>query len=38
MGRNLYKISAGKQENRPLGRPTFRLGDNIKTDLGEITY
>jgi hypothetical protein len=35
--RNAYKLLVGKPEGgRPLGRPTHKWLDNIKTDLGEI--
>jgi hypothetical protein len=35
--RNIYKIFVGNPEwKRPLGRPRYRLEDNIRMDLGEI--
>jgi hypothetical protein len=37
--RNAYRILAGKPEGkRPLGRPRRTWVDNIKMDLGEITW
>jgi hypothetical protein len=36
-GRGVYRVLVGKtEENRPLGRPSFRWEDNIKMDLQEI--
>ena len=36
-GRSTFKILAGKpRENRPLGRPRRRWGDNIRSDLKKI--
>jgi hypothetical protein len=35
--RNAYRLLVGKPEGkRPLGRPTRRCVDNIRTDLGEV--
>jgi hypothetical protein len=35
--RNAYRISVGKSEGkRPLGRPKYRWGNNIKLDLREM--
>jgi hypothetical protein len=37
--RNTYRILMGNSEGkRPLGRPTHRWVDNIKTDLREIKW
>jgi hypothetical protein len=37
--RNAYRILVGKTEGkRPLGRPTRRWMDNIKTDIREIGW
>ena len=35
-GRGVHKISVGKPEGRPLGRPRRRWEDNIKMDLQEV--
>jgi hypothetical protein len=36
-GRGVYRVLVGRPEDkRPLGRPTRRWEDNIKTDLREI--
>ena len=35
--RGVYRVLEGKQERKsPLGRPTHRWEDNIKTDLQEV--
>jgi len=35
--RGVYRVLVGKpEEKRPLGRPTYRREDNIKTDLQEL--
>jgi len=35
--RGVYRVLVGKhEEKRPLGRPTSRWEDNIKTDLQEV--
>jgi hypothetical protein len=35
--RNVYRILIGEPEGkRPLGRPRYRLVDNIKMDLAEV--
>jgi hypothetical protein len=37
--RNAYRLLAGKPEGkRPLGRPTPKSVDNIRTDLGEVGW
>jgi hypothetical protein len=34
--RNMYRLLVGKPEGkRPLGKPIYRLVDNMKMDLGE---
>jgi hypothetical protein len=36
-GRGVYRVLVGKPEGkRPLGRPRYRLEDNIKMDLQEV--
>jgi hypothetical protein len=36
-GRGVYRVLVGKPEGkRPMGRPTCRWEDNIKTDLQEL--
>jgi hypothetical protein len=37
--RNAYRLLVGKPEGkRPVGRPTLRLVDNIRMDLGEVGW
>jgi hypothetical protein len=37
--RGVYRVLVGKHEGkRPLGRPTYRRGDNIKMDLQEVGF
>jgi hypothetical protein len=37
--RNAYRVFVGKPErNRPLGRPVYRMEDNIRMDLGEVGW
>jgi hypothetical protein len=37
--RNAYRLLVGKPEGkRPLGRPRYRLVDNIRMDLGEVGW